>query len=60
MHDMVKEYQAKFGLDQPLWQQYLTYLGDMSRFDFNYSIANYPRKVIDMIWRGPALDDRAC
>ena len=39
----------KFGLDQPLWKQYLTYLKDMARFDFNYSIANYPRKVIDII-----------
>ncbi|MFN8488231.1 MAG: ABC transporter permease [Caldilineaceae bacterium] len=46
---MVKEYESKFGLDKPLWQQYLTYLTDMAHFDFNYSIANYPRKVLDMI-----------
>jgi peptide/nickel transport system permease protein len=46
---MVKEFETKFGLDKPLWQQYLTYLSDMSRFDFNYSIANYPRKVVSMI-----------
>ena len=46
---MVKDFETKFGLDKPLWQQYLTYLSDMSRFDFNYSIANYPRKVVDMI-----------
>ncbi len=52
MQDMVKEYEAKFGLDRPLWAQYLTYLADMSRFDFNYSIASYPRKVTDMIWEG--------
>ena len=52
MREMVKEYEAKFGLDRPLWAQYLTYLGDMSRFDFNYSIASYPRKVTDMIWEG--------
>jgi peptide/nickel transport system permease protein len=52
MRDMVKEYEAKFGLDRPLWAQYLTYLVDMSRFDFNYSIISYPRKVIDMIWEG--------
>lgn len=49
MEAMVKEYEAKFGLDQPLWRQYLTYMSDMARFDFNYSIANYPRKVIDMM-----------
>ncbi len=45
--EMVKEYESKFGLDKPLWQQYLVYLGDVIRFDFNYSIANYPRRVVD-------------
>jgi peptide/nickel transport system permease protein len=52
MHEMVEEYQAKFGLDRPLWSQYLTYLADTSRFDFNYSIASFPRKVVDMILEG--------
>ncbi len=52
MQDMVKEYQSKFGIDKPLWKQYLTYLVDMTRFDFGYSIANYPRKVSDMILEG--------
>src|ERR1700688_4512174 len=49
IEDMVKEYNQKFGLDRPLWQQYVTYLGDTMRLDFNYSIANYPRTVRDMI-----------
>jgi peptide/nickel transport system permease protein len=49
MQQMVEEYQAKFGLDKPLWQQYLSYLGDMARFDFNYSISNYPKTVITII-----------
>jgi peptide/nickel transport system permease protein len=49
MQQMVEEYQAKFGLDRPIWQQYLFYLGDMARFDFNYSISNYPKKVITII-----------
>ncbi len=47
--DMVKEYQKRFGLDKPLWQQYLTYLGEVTRGDLNYSIANYPRTVVGMI-----------
>jgi peptide/nickel transport system permease protein len=51
--NMVKEYQHRFGLDQPLWRQYLTYLGEISRGDLNYSIANYPRTVVGMI--GEAL-----
>lgn len=49
LEEMVKEFERKFGLDKPLWQQYLTYLDDMAHFDFNYSIANYPRKVLAMI-----------
>jgi len=52
MQDMVKEYEAKFGLDKPVWQQYLTYLSDMSRLNFNYSITNYPRTVMEMIMEG--------
>ena len=42
---MVKEYEQRFGLDRPLWKQYVTYLRDVSRFDFNYSISSYPRTV---------------
>ncbi len=49
LEEMVKEMDTKFGLDKPLWKQYLIYLSDMARFDFNYSIANYPRKVTDII-----------
>jgi peptide/nickel transport system permease protein len=49
IEDMVKEYQQRFGLDKPLWRQYLTYLGEVSRGDLNYSIANYPRTVVGMI-----------
>ena len=46
---MVKEYERRFGLDKPLWRQYVTYLGDVSRFNFNYSISNYPRTVNEII-----------
>jgi peptide/nickel transport system permease protein len=49
IEDMVKVYEARFGLDKPLWQQYTTYLGDVVRLDLNYSIANYPRTVKEMI-----------
>src|SRR3979490_1051017 len=47
--EMIKEYNEKFGLDKPLWRQYVTYLGNTVRLDFNYSIGNYPRTVRDMI-----------
>lgn len=49
LQEMVKEYEAKFGLDKPLWRQYLVYLGDMARLNFNYSISNYPRTVLEMM-----------
>ena len=49
IEDMVKVYQQKFGLDKPLWRQYLSYIDDVSHGDLNYSIANYPRTVAGMI-----------
>src|SRR5438477_1693735 len=49
IEEMTREYERRFGLDQPLWRQCLTYLGDVSRLDFNYSIANYPRTVGELI-----------
>ena len=49
IEEMVQEYNRKFGLDKPLWQQYLTYLSDVFRLDLGYSIANYPRRVSDVL-----------
>ena len=49
IEEMVAEYETKFGLDKPLWQQYLTYLGDVATFDFGYSISNYPRTVVSIM-----------
>ena len=50
VEEMVKEYEAKFGLDKPLWQQYLDVpVATSLHFDFNYSISNYPRRVIDIM-----------
>src|SRR5215472_15070188 len=62
--EMTREYEQRFGLDKPLWRQYLTYLEDVSQLDFKYSIANYPRTVRELIadalpWdhRPPRHDD---
>jgi peptide/nickel transport system permease protein len=49
MKEMVEEYEKRFGLDQPLWLQYVRYVGDVSHGDFNYSIALYPRTVKEII-----------
>ena len=43
IEEMVELYNEEFGLDRPQWQQYLTYLGDMARFELGHSIASYPR-----------------
>jgi peptide/nickel transport system permease protein len=51
LEEMIEIYNEKFGLNRPLWQQYLIYLGDMSRLDFNYSITSYPQRVSNMIVR---------
>src|ERR1700739_3684983 len=47
--EMTREYERRFGLDKPLWRQYLTYLEGVSQLDFNYLIANYPRTGRDLI-----------
>ena len=49
VEEMVKAYQQKFGLDQPLWIQYFRYLKDMFTFDFGYSLSLYPARVLDLI-----------
>jgi peptide/nickel transport system permease protein len=49
MKALLEIYNAKFGLDRPLWEQYLTFLSDTARFDLGYSIAYYPTRTSDMI-----------
>jgi len=49
MDEMVQEYERRFGLDQPLFVQYVRYMSDVLRGDFNYSIANFPRTVREMM-----------
>ena len=46
---LIETYNKKFGLDKPLWRQYLTYLGDMARLDLGQSISNYPTTVFSLI-----------
>jgi peptide/nickel transport system permease protein len=46
---MAQAYREKFGLDQPVWRQYIAYWGDLARFDLGYSLANYPMRVSQTI-----------
>ncbi len=49
IEEMVKSYDQQFGLDQPLWSQYLHYLGSVLQFDFGYSLSQYPVRVMTLI-----------
>jgi peptide/nickel transport system permease protein len=46
---MLEAYEKKFGLDQPLWKQYLNYMNDLIHLDLGFSIANYPTRVSTLI-----------
>ena len=49
---MVQAYRERFGLDAPLWRQYLNYLADVVRGDWGYSLVHYPERVSDVIAAG--------
>ena len=53
MDQMILSYEKRFGLDQPLWKQYLLNLKNTAKFDFGFSIAFFPTSVLDII--GQAL-----
>ena len=44
--------EAKYGLDKPLWEQYLTYLNGVIHFDFGPSLKLRGREVTDIILDG--------
>ncbi len=49
MEKVVEAYEEEYGLDQPLFLQYIRYLSSLVRGDLNYSLINYPTRVWDMI-----------
>ena len=50
--EMVQAYEVKFGLDQPVWKQYLIYMGDLLRGDLGSSISKFPKSVLELIGEG--------
>jgi len=46
---IVAAYREKFGLDQPLWRQYLNYWNDLFHFELGYSLVNYPETVAQSV-----------
>jgi len=47
--DMIASYQQRFGLNEPLWLQYLHYLNNLLHFNLGFSITDYPTRVADQI-----------
>lgn len=48
-----ENYMREFGLDQPMWRQFLTYLGNLARGDLGTSLGQYPASVNTLV--GQAL-----
>ncbi|GIK29960.1 MAG: ABC transporter permease [Chloroflexi bacterium] len=46
---MAQAYREKFGLDRPVIEQYFNYWRDILRFEFGYSLSNYPETVSNSI-----------
>jgi peptide/nickel transport system permease protein len=49
MEKIIAAYNAKFGLDRPLWRQYVDYMSGVARFDLGVSYNLYPRTVTELI-----------
>lgn len=47
--EIMRNLEAHYGLDQPLWKQYLTYLGKLARGDLGPSFQNSNRTVNEII-----------
>jgi peptide/nickel transport system permease protein len=49
VQEVARLYRAKFGLDRPLWQQYLSYWADILRLDLGVSLMDFPQPVISKV-----------
>jgi peptide/nickel transport system permease protein len=53
LDNIIANYELKFGLNKPLAQQYVDYMGSVLRGDLGVSLMSYPKTVVDLI--GEAL-----
>ena len=51
--EIIRSYRQRFGLDQPVAVQYVSFVANFARFDFGPSLSNYPTPVSTII--GAAL-----
>ena len=49
LEKIVASYSAKFGLNKPLWQQYLDYIGSVARLDLGVSMNKFPKTVWQLL-----------
>lgn len=49
LETIIASYNTKFGLDKPLWQQYVDYISSIARFDLGVSFYQYPKTVMSLI-----------
>ncbi len=49
LEKIIESFSKQFGLDRPLWEQYIDYLWNIVRFDFGFSLNRYPATVIELI-----------
>lgn len=47
--ELVAEYRVRFGLDRPMWEQYLSFWRELLRGNLGFSISNFPAEVSDML-----------
>ncbi len=47
--DLVEEYRRMFGLDKGLWEQYVSYLRELTHGNLGYSIGSFPSQVSDLL-----------
>jgi len=47
--DLIAGWRARFGLDKPIGEQYVSYMIGLARFDFGYSLTQFPATVNSMI-----------
>jgi len=49
---LVEAVKERYGLDEPLWRQFLTFMGNALRGDLGLSFRYPGQDVVDILWRG--------
>jgi len=49
MQKIYKSYMDEFGLNKPMWEQFLTYVGNLAKGDLGRSFSQYPTPVTEII-----------